>query len=254
MLKVLQFMSKHKLPGRKLLSNIEFMRVFWKLTNNPNNTATVFELNDVLMVGLREIPREQLLQFLVTKEYYREMLADRYLAPKYKIEDLKGYAPGTLGHAYYSHMTGNGFSLDFYPPTEVTDELSYIVQRSNETHDIWHVVTGYGVDVVSEIALQAFYFGQTEEDSFAMLLMAVGCLNAVIHAPQNMTRLMRGIVEGYERGRRAKSFYPVQWETMWNRSLEEIRAELNVDASPSVTVVEQPVEALKELAYAAASK
>jgi ubiquinone biosynthesis protein Coq4 len=41
---------------------------------------------------------------------------------------------------------------------EVTARV--LVKRGYETHDIWHVVTGFHTDVAGELGLQAFYLAQ----------------------------------------------------------------------------------------------
>ena len=33
---------------------------------------------------------------------------------------------------------------------------AYLAQRMRQTHDIWHVLTGYATDVAGEVQLQAF--------------------------------------------------------------------------------------------------
>lgn len=220
--------AKINYPGKKTIKQLGLLKAFWDLISDPTNTDKVFKLSDALVAQVGQAKPEDIKAYFESRDYYRQMLQQRYLAPDYKVEDLAHYAPGTLGNAYYVHMTSNGFQPNFYPPIEVVDELSYVRLRSLQTHDIWHAVTGYGTDSVGEIGLQAFYLGQTDEDGFAMTLISAGSLYSVLHERQIMGTMAKAIGEGYVLGKAAKNIYPVNWEEMWDRPLADIKAEMNI--------------------------
>jgi ubiquinone biosynthesis protein COQ4 len=223
------FLSKHKVPGRKTLRGLAFMYYFWKLMKDPNNTSLVFKVGFIMTGETLDMPQEGVKNYLTNHPLYLEMVAERYRPTPYKLEELTQYEPGTLGHAYYTHMTRNGLQLEFYPKMQITDELSYVEQRGNETHDIWHAVTGYDIDLEGEFALQAFSFGMMDgEDSFASMLMGMGLTHAALYEPGKMKSIFVAMMEGYQRGKAAKNFLPVKWEEMWARPLAEVRTELNV--------------------------
>jgi ubiquinone biosynthesis protein Coq4 len=46
-------------------------------------------------------------------------------------------------------------------------------QRTRQTHDLWHVLTGLGTDIPGEIALQAFTYEQLHHN-FSRLIMSRG--------------------------------------------------------------------------------
>jgi ubiquinone biosynthesis protein Coq4 len=227
--KVFQTLIKLPVKGREVIQQIKFARLFFQLVNNPNDTKQVFKLADLVYGELRIQNPQEISNYLRSNEVYRQALADQYVPQPYTIEDLAIYAPGTLGHAYYQHMTTNGFQKDFFPAVKPSDELSYIEQRLRETHDIWHVVTGYGVDVLGEVTLLAFYLGQARnEDPFPMIVIAAALAYSALHQRIAMGDFIRGIYEGYNQGCAAQNFYPVKWEQMWNQPLVEIQAALNV--------------------------
>lgn len=220
-------LKKVKLPAKDLFGQLKFARIYFQLVNNPTDTALVFKLGDALSERVGELDPAEVSNYLYSKPHIKQTLEEHYLPPAYKVADLVSFVPGTLGHAYYTHMTANNFEPEFYPPVKIVDDVSYLELRGRQTHDIWHVVTGYGVDVVGEVALQAFYMGQGD-DSFAMMLVSAGALYSAIHEPKIMGAIALGIGEGYANGKAAKAFYPVKWEEMWHRPLAEIRAEMNV--------------------------
>jgi ubiquinone biosynthesis protein COQ4 len=225
-----------KLPGRKIFLQLQFLKRYWDVANGVNDTAAVFKLNDSVKAFMQDSDQAEIKKYLEAHPVWGAMLKDRYLAPKYAIADLAQYAPGTLGNAYYKHMTDNGFDLEFYPPIKVVDDLSYLNLRVTQTHDIWHAVTGYGTDAVGEIGLQAFYLGQsgTDDDGFAMLLISAACMYAVLKEQHITGTLIEAISEGYKLGKAAKSIHSAHWEEMWDKPLADIRAEYNLTV-PKIT-------------------
>ncbi|HEX2915294.1 MAG TPA: Coq4 family protein [Chloroflexia bacterium] len=227
--------DKTLLKSRTFFNRLAFLKAFISLSDDPDDTIRVFKLETA---GARLAGPEGDAKVLAYMKKYPgavEMINQRYLAPAYKVEDLKDYASGTLGHAYYRHMNDNGFSPDFFPPIEPADELSYSRLRLRQTHDIWHVVTGYGVDLPGELALQAFYLGQYPM-VFPALLVSSVVLHVATRKPRELTRIFDGLTEGWQRGKAAKSLWPVRWEEMWDRSLEDIRAEYNLTPAKALSV------------------
>ena len=123
---------KAKRTGRYLL----FMIRYWQLVSKPADTARVFKLNDLMMAELRDARPEKMQEYLYKHPAYGPMLKEKYLPPKYSVEDLKDYTPGTLGHAFYRHMKSNNFKMNFYPPVKVVDDLSYLDLRISQTNEI----------------------------------------------------------------------------------------------------------------------
>src|SRR5690606_37799839 len=96
----------------------------------------------------------------------------------------------------------------------------YVAQRVRQTHDVWHVLTGYGPDVEDELALQGFTFAQMGMPS-SFLIATLGTL---ARAPRSIAR----VLEGYRRGK-ASAFLPtVRFEAMWQRPLLDVRRELRI--------------------------
>ena len=130
----------------------------------------------------------------------------------------------TLGYAYSAFLTSRGLTPEvFVPPREVHDErLRYIAQRLRQTHDLWHVVTGYDTDVQGEIELQAFTYGQLRTP-FAFFVALGGVLKA-----RNGGRLSlaRRVLRAYRRGRAAKPFSYRAWERRFESPIADVRREL----------------------------
>jgi ubiquinone biosynthesis protein COQ4 len=134
---------------------------------------------------------------------------------------LRALPKTTLGGAYVRYLDENKLDPDlFQAPPALPQPLRFIAQRIRQTHDIWHVLTGYAPDVPGELALQGFTFAQLRMPS-SLLLSTLGTL---FKAPTNARR----VLDGYRRGRDAAFLPVVRFETMWERELDDVRRELGV--------------------------
>src|SRR5262249_47849485 len=79
---------------------------------------------------------------------------------------LERLPDGTLGRELARYCE-RGKIEPFSPAPEATDVVDYVLQRGRETHDIMHVVTGYGADPLGELELQAFQYGNLGNPSAA---------------------------------------------------------------------------------------
>ncbi|NVL83997.1 Coq4 family protein, partial [Escherichia coli] len=84
-----------------------------------------------------------------------------------------------------------------------------------ETHDVWHVVTGFGTDWRAEIGLQAFYLAQIPGPLSAALL-GVGCLRLAAYDMKSRDGVMDAVVRGWTMGKRARAFFGVRWNHLWS--------------------------------------
>lgn len=139
---------------------------------------------------------------------------------------LRALPADTLGGAYARFLDRNHLDPDlFQAPPGLPRAFAYLAQRLRQTHDIWHVLSGYTPDVAGELPLLAFSYAQTGMPSFRLLAI-VGTLRYSFHA----RGMARRVIDGYRRGRRAAFLGSVRWETMWDRPLADVRAELGIAA------------------------
>jgi ubiquinone biosynthesis protein COQ4 len=99
-------------------------------------------------------------------------MEERYLAPVPNLVELLTYPQDSLGCKFASHLVVNHFDPAFYRQREVKDDISYIALRRSQTHDIHHVVTGFGTDPAGELGLQAFQLAQLRSPIAIAILTA----------------------------------------------------------------------------------
>jgi ubiquinone biosynthesis protein COQ4 len=211
-------------------------RALAALLRDPDDLAQVFTLIEAIS---GTAPHRLLLGFRGTEAGAR-ILRDRpdivpLLADR---ESLRALPDGTLGRAYLAFVESEGISAEGIrdASTERTsgrrrpDVFVYLHERMRDTHDLWHVVTGYKGDVLGELALLAFMLGQHWNSGVALIVVTA----LIKGLGRGETHLIR---EGFRRGR-AAAWLPAQdWESLLALPLDEVRARLVLSFPPVYTPV-----------------
>ena len=218
------FLGKHT-NHHQHTSYLTFIKGGFGLMVDPQHTESVFDMED----GLRE-GRAQMEAFNFTAQdpAVREIIAERYLQPGLPDTEKLGQLPlGTLGRAYTDHLTSMGFDPDYYRKLEVDSDVDYVVMRIRQTHDIWHVVTGFDTHPLGEICVKAVELAQTHRP-MAGAICAGGMFRYLFREPESFNEYLASVAMGYRLGIRARPLLAQKWEEMWERPVDEIRAELGV--------------------------
>jgi ubiquinone biosynthesis protein COQ4 len=147
------------------------------------------------------------------------------------LDALAALPEGTLGRAYAEFLRARGLTPDVFrnAPAEVPDpKMAFVIKRLRQTHDLWHVVTGFDTDPASEVALQAFSFAQVGAPSSGVLA-ALGTLRAMRMAP----RFVFDVAWAFRLGRRAEKLAVFPWEDHWSTPLDDVRVMLGLPARAS---------------------
>ena len=206
------------------------------LLRNPDDTKRVFNVIDALSGRSGERLFER---FRATPSGAR-ILAERrdLLASLRDRERLLALPPGSLGRSYAEFMGREKISAEGLveasqeggraPDPALSPERRLVGARMRDQHDLWHVVTGYGRDLVGEAAVLAFTYAQTRNRGIG-LIVAVAYWRGGSAAPW----LRPFLREAFRRGRRAAWLPAADWEALLPRPLEEVRAELGLGEPPS---------------------
>lgn len=199
------------------------LRALRRLRDNPDDTQLA--LRAALLLNTGALART--LEKFESATEGREVLASRPALDHEHVDlDALAALPShTLGYAYAHFLKSRGLTLEvFVPPREIRDERKrYVGQRLRQTHDLWHVITGYNTDVPGEIELQAFSFGQLRTP-FAFFVV----LGGVLKAPMERSELFGRVARAYRRGRSADQLCYRAWEKRFDRPLADVRAELGL--------------------------
>ncbi len=170
--------------------------------------------------------RDRIERYFADASFQRLFAERRAIDSRLDLDALAALPPGTLGHEYAHFLRDRGLTPDVFdgPPAGVTDErVAYVIQRMRQSHDLWHVVTGYDTDPGSEIALQAFTFAQSGARG-SFILAAFGTARAL----REKKSIAGATLAGYRAGKRANWLPAFAWEDHWATSLAEVRRRLNI--------------------------
>jgi ubiquinone biosynthesis protein COQ4 len=172
-------------------------------------------------------------------------------------EQLRTLPEGSLGRAYLAFMEESGLNAaDLIEAEEagtvaqadLDPDRRWLADRGRDSHDLWHVLTGYGRDEAGEVALLAFTYAQYPNPGIAIILLA-----AIVIGPKTWKfHFERYLWQAYRRGRAADlDFAPYeQWLAL---PLEEARERAGIvppeKAHPTFGIVEGGREAGSGLAF-----
>jgi ubiquinone biosynthesis protein COQ4 len=157
----------------------------------------------------------------------RELLAQRPSLQRSNV-DLAALArlpEGTVGHAFARYFEVNGIQ-PFESPYEVRNDVDFLVKWYRETHDLHHVLTGYGTDPVGEMELQAFAAGNLGLRTSRLIL-----LFAALLMPRGLPpvwRYWRKLRAAYRRGQQSDSLVRLRYERLFEAPVEAARQALRI--------------------------
>jgi ubiquinone biosynthesis protein Coq4 len=204
------------------------VRSFWRLSQDPNRLGEVFAIADT---GSKPEILAETARFVSRDPQGARALREGLRLGAVDLVALKKLPEGTLGRVFAEHMIDNGLDpRDIPVPTYPAGDFRYVKTHLRETHDIWHVVTGFDTDVAGEIGLQAFYLAQ-----FPSRLSAVLIAMAFVHlATKNIEprdAIMTAVMRGWALGKESRPFFGFEWGKHWDTSLDEVRKLLGVDVA-----------------------
>jgi ubiquinone biosynthesis protein Coq4 len=112
----------------------------------------------------------------------------------------------------------------------VNSDVDYVVAHLYETHDLWHVVTGFDTDPAGEAGLQAFYLAQQRSYLPFFVLSAV-LMNTALFAYEEKERRFDALTSGWILGKHAAPLFGLDWQAHLERSLVDVRNELRLGGS-----------------------
>ena len=230
---------------RNPLSILQAGTAFVRLAQDMSRLDEVFRLGDGLV-------DEETMRLMSTSarshETGRRALAERPHV-HLDLKALRALPTGTLGREYALMMDRNGLDPASIPTLPDDVEGKYVRAHLYETHDLWHVVTGFGTDVPGELGLQAFYQAQLPGKLPAAIL-ASGFVNTLVYSFAQRDVRLREIARGWLLGRRSRPIFGVRWDDYLALPLDEVRRRvgLEVEAVDAIVPAAEPVQVMRAAA------
>jgi ubiquinone biosynthesis protein COQ4 len=216
---------------RKRVRPLVALRAVRALIADKENTAQVFTIIDALAGGN---------DARVFRRFFESETGARIIAERCELidvlsdmETLRSLPEGSLGRRYHAFMADQNLSADGLVEASdlQTRRMNYegdallFKNRMRDSHDLWHVVTGYGRDGLGELSLLAFTYAQTRNRGIGLIVL-FGLRAASKDYPK--AGIWRALREGYRLGRAAKWLPGADWERLLPLPLSQVRHELAI--------------------------
>ena len=201
----------------KLKERLQSLRLLASLAAFLKNPGS---LDNVLAVGasVKDSPiAEQMCRHLLDNPDFAQLVNDEWRPQQIDLATLKALPEGTLGRCYADQLISQGITPDtLIDPTPVDDTRDYIT----------HVLTGFGIDGISELGLQGFNLAQNRSPLAVMLIFG-GMLTA-LQNDEPLAPMLRALAKGFQMGLDAELVIARKLEEGWDRPLHEWRSELKL--------------------------
>jgi len=217
---------KERLQSLKLLAGLA---AFLK---NPGSLDSVFAVG----ASLKDSPLgKQMVEHLLENCQFRSLVDEGWRPAPINLEQLQELPEGSLGRVYADQLISQGITPDsLIDPSPVTNSQDFVVHRLKETHDIVHVLTGFGIDGASELGLQGFNLAQNRSPLSVMLIFG-GMLSA-LQNDEPLAPMLRALAHGFQMGLDADLVIARKLEGGWDRPLTDWQRELNLPITISSQV------------------
>lgn len=226
-------MSEHRYAysSRPTRNPFRYLLALWRLTRDLSATgeAAIVEVGFARSrLGRRFARWEQLERELAADPRTAGALTRGSRLGPIDLDVLAALPEGSLGRIFAEHCRRRRLDPNLvHIPLE--GSADFLAAHLFETHDVWHVATGWGNDELGEVGLGGFYLGQLELPLLGFLLALV-LLNSVFFARGTLRPRLDAFVAGYQMGRRARSLFGVEWAELWALPLARVRERLELDA------------------------
>lgn len=218
------------------LKTIRIMLSALRLVRDPRRLEEILKITD--NTASPELARKVAAEFRKTPEYAKA-LDERPRVGRVPLSELAKFPEGTLGRAYADFMVRNNLDPEDIEINEIRSDFDYIRAHLRETHDLWHVATGFHTDVAGELGLQAFNLAHFSAP-LSVLLIGLGLINMMIFDMGDRDARMTAITRGWLLGKRSRSLFGYRWKENFHRPLSDVQRELGIN----VAMVEGTVEEL----------
>lgn len=134
---------------------------------------------------------------------------------------------GSFGREVVRYFDDQRLDPNALPYRASDDGRAFVRAHLYETHDLWHVVTGFQTDVAGEVGLQAFYLAQFPA-RLAAVLIGLVYLNTFIYRFDDKDARTDAVARGWALGRAARPLFGARWNDLWELPLTEVRARFGI--------------------------
>lgn len=178
------------------------------------------------------------------KYTYKKMLESREGGQMaFNNEEITNYIPtlkdrpdGSVGKASYEMFKEEQIKVVKISRRQANDKwieaehpYSWMARRYRDTHDFWHILTGYPATIDGEMCLAMFSFAQTRSLSWLIISLTIlfDLGRPFKERDLTFTRLKMAY-EAYRNGKNAKFLLAENYDKLLSENLDDARDRLNV--------------------------
>jgi ubiquinone biosynthesis protein COQ4 len=217
--------------GNPLRNPLRYALALWRSVRDPANTheVAIVEIGALRSrFGRRHIRPAAMLEVLARDPRTASRLNALQPSEPIDLAALTRLPVGTFGRVAGDHFVARGLNPNLADLPTDTQEL-LLLHHLYSTHDLWHVLTGWGNDLDGETGLAAFYCAQLGAAPFFAVGFALLILNSVFFQPTTLRSRIEAWNSGWQAGLRAEPLFGLDWPSLWSTPIEELRTRLRLD-------------------------
>lgn len=154
------------------------------------------------------------------------LMETRYLGLEIDLEALSQLPQGSLGHTYAAVMKALGFDPNFYRRRQIETDGDWITMRLRKTHDITHLITGFGPTggELGVLSIQSLQIGYPT----SVLLQVASLGLALKRRPEKLQYVTQQTARGMGMALEMQPLIAQRWEEGWEKPIRQWREELNI--------------------------
>lgn len=208
------------------------VRCFQALLKDKEDTSLVFQIFESLP-SKTFLPR---VRNLVLSDH-GEMLRQTEPSLAVILDDhaaLRRTPKGSLAHAYCDFMEAEGLSAaglvaeaDRLGRPKYPDLVQWFMERSRDTHDLFHILTGYGRDALGEACVLLFTHGQAPSQGH-LLIGYAGAANIKTIVKGTAAPVLGAAREAHRTGKGAPPLIRHSIRDLLAQPLDEVRSQMRI--------------------------
>jgi len=230
---------------RNLASQREKLESLLHLAELAESCDTKIEDTFRLANSLRDSPQMQHCISRLKRDGRSRQLIDT--KQPYKKPDpgwLETLDRGTLGHLYYQILKREELSLDYGPPASYFNNLEqdadYVNYRVFCTHDYYHIISGFSLDIFGEIGARTLLVAQCGYPPMALTdvinLLTSWLANDICPGEDqdadgelSQVYLLEVMALGVRMAKSCQPLFGVNWNELLPYPIDEVRSRLGIE-------------------------
>lgn len=212
---------------------LKALRHFRNLIANKEDTTQVFYIIEALNGNSFQ---KAFVEFAKSEAGQKRIAENRYLPKLLDNHDwLRTLPAGSLGRAYLDFMTSEGLTaqglVDEYSASGIQrdfghPDMNFYGDRTRDTHDMLHVLTGYGRDALGEASVLGFTYAL--HGGLGVAFIAYGAALEVRKSAPKGAPVLGSVREGQKIGKAAKDIILEDILELLPMQLDDVREALNI--------------------------